>query len=103
TITSLDWNDVNTYSNIKDNCDIIIGSDIIWKKEDFDNIITLIETLSISGCMVVLSYTYRNENELEFFKKIQKNEEWKLQKISNNLLDEEYRSDDIFIVVLIKQ
>jgi predicted nicotinamide N-methyase len=102
-ITSLNWKDKDTYSNIKDYCDIIIGSDIIWRTEDFVDIVQLLDTVSLSGSMVVLSYTFRKEEELDFFKKIEKTEKWIFQKIPNSFLDEEYRSDDIFIVLLIKK
>jgi predicted nicotinamide N-methyase len=100
-IRSLDWNKPEEYSNITDNIDYIICSDLVWNPEYFDPLANVLDYFTNTSTQIILAYQYRKKSDLDFFEKL-KEKKFIIERLPQNLLDEEYRADDIFIVFIRK-
>jgi predicted nicotinamide N-methyase len=100
-VLPLDWNNKNHYSQIKENIDYIIASDVIWNFNYFDALLNAFYYFYRDDTIILLSYTYRKPEDAEFFK-ILKERGWVLEKIPEELYDETYKSHDILLLTMRK-
>jgi predicted nicotinamide N-methyase len=102
-ITSLNWTKPEEYAHITDKIDMIICSDIVWDLKLYDSIINVMDYFTeVNTTEILLSYQYRKQTDIEFFNELKAEGKWQVERIPDSVLDEEYRSDDIFLVRISK-
>ncbi len=101
TICPLDWNKQEEYKNVTDKIDYIICSDLVWNPEYFEPLANALDYFTNSNTQIILAYQYRKKSDLDFFEKL-KEKNFTIERLPQNLLDEEYRAEDIFIVFIRK-
>ena len=102
-IQELDWTCDKERNLIKDKCnlDYIIGSDLVWNpklREPLANTIKYFMKLN-KNIKCFFSFEIRDNEVNNFFELFDKNE-YKIEKIKDELFDELYKSDEIIIVVI---
>lgn len=102
-IQELDWTCENQRNLIKDknNIDFIVGSDLVWNpklREPLANTIKYYMKLN-KDLKCFFSFEIRDDEVNKFFELFDKNE-YKIEKIKNELFDDVYRSDEIIIVII---
>jgi len=103
-ILPLDWTKKEEYKKIEEKFDFILCSDIIWKPDLFTDIINVMDTYTIAHhTQIILVYTYREQRDMNFFKKLKEDTgKWLIDVIPENCLDEDYRADDIVMLKIVK-
>lgn len=107
-IAPLDWNKKEEYTSNKyiskdDSFDLILCSDLIWNEKVFEDLKDVINYFTKNESVeVLLSYQYRQRSDVEFFNKMKEGNQWKLERVPDSWLDDEYRAEDIFIVIMKK-
>jgi predicted nicotinamide N-methyase len=96
-ITSLNWNNIVDYNNIKQKIDIIIASDIIYHGVNSTNIIKTFDYFSNLTTDIILSYNVRLD--VDFFNILSDSNKWSIRKFPNDL----YESDNGVILFYIKK
>lgn len=102
-IKELDWTKEEDKKNIHDKIDYIIGSDIIW---DPKLRLPLFKTISYlmdsnDNIETILSFQIRDKEIMNFFNLFNK-EKYIIEKLPDNLYDDDYKADDILIVKIRK-
>ena len=85
----------------KNNIDFIVGSDLVWNpklREPLANTIKYYMKLN-KDLKCFFSFEIRDDEVNKFFELFDKNE-YKIEKIKDELFDDIYRSDEIIIVVI---
>ena len=96
-IIPLDWNNKEHYNGIKEKIDYILCSDLIWNMDYFNSLLNTLDYFYNDDTIIIMSYTYRKDSDSEFFKMF-KERYWNIEKIPEDLYDEDYRSDDIILL-----
>jgi methylase of polypeptide subunit release factors len=106
-LTPLNWAEKDDYiknfsAAKEEGIDYILASEIIWNPDHFNDIQNLFDYLATKDkTTIFLAFQLRKKEDLEFLDSL-KNNNWSVQRIPDKLLDEEYRSDDIFITIIKK-
>ena len=102
-IQELDWTCENQRNLIKDknNIDFIVGSDLVWNpklREPLANTIKYYMKLN-KNIKCFFSFEIR-DNEVNNFLDLFDKNEYKIEKIKDELYDELYKSDEIIIIII---
>jgi len=97
-IFSFDWGNKSDYEKFQDSIDIIIGSDIIYGLFMVDGLIRALDNICKFGMTVVLAFHKRGGEHEVFLKKIEDTGKWKIQNVSEYVLDDEYLRNGIVIM-----
>lgn len=100
-ILPLNWEKKDDYMQIKDQIDIVLCSDLIYKLELFLPLNETIDYFSNKNTLVLMSHSYRKPSDMDFFKLFDQNK-WQLNRLPESMLDEEYKAEDIFIITMKK-
>lgn len=95
------WNDKEKtdYYKKKYKFDYILCSDIIYDKNNYEDLEEIFNSLAVENHTVILfSFTYREETGIGFFDFFKKSPDWKLFKLPDQLIHEDFRCDDIFML-----
>ena len=102
-IKELDWNKEDDRKTINDKIDYIIGSDIVWNPKLR---IPLFETINYlfennENIEAIFSFQIRN-NEIKDFLNLFNKNKYIIEKLPDDLYDDEYKADDIIILKIRK-
>lgn len=103
-IEELNWENIEDRNKVKDKLDYIIGSDLIWKKEQNEILFKTIDYFMEKGnkdCQCVLSFELRND-EVKHFLKLFKDKGYIVEMLEDKYYDELYK-DEVLIIVIIKK
>ena len=93
----LDWTNKNDY--ITDEVfDLIILCEVVWNPDLFEPLLNTLKSLVKKETKILSSYTFRKKNEIEFLKKLCLELNLKMNMISKDKLDQQYQSEDIFLM-----
>ena len=102
-IKELDWNNEDDRKKINDKIDYIIGSDIVWNPKLriplFDTINYFFE--NNENIEAIFSFQIR-DNEIKDFLNLFNKNKFIIEKLPDNLYDDEYKADDIIIIKIRK-
>jgi predicted nicotinamide N-methyase len=107
-IARLDWSKKEEYTSAKfipkdESFDLILCSDLIWNLNYFDDLKDVINYFARNeSTEVLMAYQYRQRSDIDFFNKMKEGNQWKVERVPESWLDEEYRSEDILIVMMKK-
>lgn len=102
-ILPLNWTKKEDWDVINGKIDIIICSDLVWNKDYFQPLIEVLDYFTvIDHTEVLLCYQYRQKSDIEFFNMLKSENKFTVERLPDEWLDEEYRSEDIFIVMIRK-
>ena len=96
-IITLDWNNKLDYSNIKNEIDIIIASDIVYHGVNFKNIINTFDYFASNKTDILLAYNQRLNND--FFDLLLDSNKWNIKEFPKEM----YNSDEGVILFYIKK
>lgn len=97
-VFSFDWSNKDDYEKFGEKIDIVIGSDIIYGLFMVDGLIRALDKLCEVGMTVVLAFHKRGGEHEVFFKKLGDTGKWKVEEVSQFVLEEEYLRNGIVIM-----
>jgi predicted nicotinamide N-methyase len=100
-VEEFNWEDMNKLIELKDknNFDYIICSDVIYDKNQYNNIQRIFSSLSkINETIIIISFNYREECGLEFFDYFKLDNKWEFKKLPDEIIHEDYKCDDILLL-----
>ena len=103
-IKELDWLIEEDKKNIDDKFDYIIGSDLVWNPKLREGLANTIKYFlnSKENTQAILSFQIRDKEIQNFFNLFQK-DKYIIEKLPDNLYDENFFSEDIIIVRIKKK
>jgi len=103
-IKELDWLIEEDKKNINEKFDYIIGSDLVWNPKLREGLVNTIKYFlnSKENTQALLSFQIRDKEIQNFFNLFQK-DKYIIEKLPDNLYDENFFSEDIIIVRIKKK
>jgi predicted nicotinamide N-methyase len=100
-VFGFDWGNRNDYAKFSDKIDIIIGSDIIYALFIVDGLIRALDNLCDVGMTFLLAYHRRGPESETFLEKIEATKKWKIENVSQYVIDEEFLRNGVSVLVKI--
>jgi predicted nicotinamide N-methyase len=100
-VEEFNWEDKNKLIQLKEknNFDYIICSDVIYDKKQYNNLQQIFSCLSKANeTIIIISFNYREECGLEFFDYFKLDKKWEFRKLSDDMIHEDYKCDDILLL-----